>query len=642
MPRVTRAALRSQVLLDEVDLAISTPLPSTPRTRVPLGEIAANTEEIKNLNLELSKTKKKQPVKGKRKVAKKTKKQTSSKVEDQDVEVLEDDNQSTTSSAVDEACQSLMQELPGVGADQVVMHDQQPHTPASPAVSAVNIQINSTQTPKFDPKIHGSQNKKTPNPKDCKEDSFLEAIDSRSPAKMTCVEPTNGISPSQEPLGDLTKDKDGSFIEQIMKRTPVRQGSRIEDSVEAIDAFEEAIEKVGELIPAMTEEPRLGGRTRKQRGVTKASDLTQEATKALAAARKLPSTGPIAAKTKRPTERVKMPTRKPVSPPTSVTESKAASDNASEAGPITSTTSSVAGTTRPVRKPPAKRVSSITKVPFQPTKSTKPPTRSTFELPGEAIARKLKEQREERLKRTEEDPDKKTAFKTRPVRKSSTPIVKATATSRARLSLAAKLDTSDSSINDQQSSASKPKTKRVAAKAPLPSSTEALNKRLSVFSANKPTEEATKRLSSTLTPLTISKQRNTPANTSARLVRAASTSISNTTAATTAPRRASTMIMGPPPAPPRPASSIIIVPAPAELAQQKLRGKEVFNRVRVEQDERDRIKREKEEAAKKARAEAAERGRLASREWAERQRLKKMGSAATLVAGIGEVVGEKS
>lgn len=113
MPRVTRAALRSQVLLDEVDLAISTPLPSTPRTRVPLGEIAANTEDIKNLNLELSKTKKKQPVKGKRKVAKKTKKHTSSKVEDQVVEVLEDDNQSTASSAVDEACQSLMQELSG-------------------------------------------------------------------------------------------------------------------------------------------------------------------------------------------------------------------------------------------------------------------------------------------------------------------------------------------------------------------------------------------------------------------------------------------------------------------------------------------------------------------------------------------------
>ena len=539
-----------------------------------------------------------------------------------------------------------------VEADQVVMHDQQPHTPASPAVTAAKMEINTTQTPKFDPKVHGSQNKKTPKLKDCEEDSFLEAIDSRSPAKMTCIEPTNGMSPSQEPLDVLTKDKDGSFIEQIMKRTPIRQGSRIEDSVEAIDAFEEAIEKVGELIPAMTEEPRLGARTRKQRGATKASDASQEVTKASAAARKRPSAGPIAAKTKRPTERVKMPSRKLVSPPTSVTASKATSDNASdagaknasEAGPITSSTSSVAGSTRPVRNPPVKRVSSITKVPFQPTKSTKPPTRSTFELPGEAIARKLKEQREERLKRIEEDPDKKPPFKARPVRKSSTPIVKGTATSRARMSLAAKPDTSDYSINDQQAPASKPKTTIVAAKAGLPYSTEALNKRLSVFSANKPTEEASKRLSSTLTTLTVSKKRTTPANTSARLVRAASTSISNTntTTTTTAPRRASTMVMGPPPAPPRQTSSIIIVPAPAELAQQKIRGKEVFNRVRVEQDERDRIKREKEEAAKKARAEAAERGRLASREWAERQRLKKMGSAATLVAGVTEVVGEKS
>lgn len=113
MPRVTRAALRSQVLLDEVDLAISTPLPSTPRIRVPLGEIAANTEDIKNPFVGLSKTKKKQPAKGKRKVAKKAKKQSDSKVEDQSVEILEDDNQSTTSSAVDEACQYLMQEVSG-------------------------------------------------------------------------------------------------------------------------------------------------------------------------------------------------------------------------------------------------------------------------------------------------------------------------------------------------------------------------------------------------------------------------------------------------------------------------------------------------------------------------------------------------
>jgi hypothetical protein len=38
-------------------------------------------------------------------------------------------------------------------------------------------------------------------------------------------------------------------------------------------------------------------------------------------------------------------------------------------------------------------------------------------------------------------------------------------------------------------------------------------------------------------------------------------------------------------------------------------------------------RRDKEEAAKRARAEAAERGRIASREWAERQRVK-MGGVA--------------
>jgi hypothetical protein len=61
-----------------------------------------------------------------------------------------------------------------------------------------------------------------------------------------------------------------------------------------------------------------------------------------------------------------------------------------------------------------------------------------------------------------------------------------------------------------------------------------------------------------------------------------------------------------------------------ETAQLKLRGKEVFNRNRVELDERERARKEKEEAARRARAEAAERGRIASREWAEKQRMKKM------------------
>lgn len=55
------------------------------------------------------------------------------------------------------------------------------------------------------------------------------------------------------------------------------------------------------------------------------------------------------------------------------------------------------------------------------------------------------------------------------------------------------------------------------------------------------------------------------------------------------------------------------------------KGKEVFNRVAQAKSAAEKEKREKEDAAKKARAAAAERGRQASRDWAEKQRLKKLG-----------------
>jgi len=52
----------------------------------------------------------------------------------------------------------------------------------------------------------------------------------------------------------------------------------------------------------------------------------------------------------------------------------------------------------------------------------------------------------------------------------------------------------------------------------------------------------------------------------------------------------------------------------------------------------EREKREKEEAAKKARAAAAERGRQLSREWAEKQKAKKMAAAAVGKSEGAEVV----
>lgn len=424
------------------------------------------------------------------------------------------------------------------------MHDQRPHTPPSRAVNAVKVEIKSVaQTPQFDPNIHKAENNASAPANGDQEDSFAETIHTRTPAKMARSGSSDGTSSIGELPDGTQKENDDSFAEQIMKMSPVKQVSRIEDSVEAIDAFEEAIEKVGELIPAITNGP-LPGRPKKQINATKVSDDSKVAT--------------------------------------------VISNGVTSAGAQAPSTSS-----NEVAKPAKitrKRVSSIHKAPFQPTKSTKPPTRASFELPGDAISRKLKEQREERLKRGEADPPKKPAFKARPVRRSQTPVVKATATSKARMSLAKSFPSDAKTATDHAPrSKTAPRPKSMALADP--------NKRLSTLSIAK-------------RPARIS------ADMSARGIR---DSLSLATA-----RKSS--IMGAPSRPPTTAP---------DLAQQKLRGKEVFNRTRVEQEERDRLKKEKEEAARKARAEAAERGRLASREWAEKQKLKKMATPANGAEGAG-------
>ncbi|CAH0059341.1 unnamed protein product, partial [Clonostachys solani] len=55
-------------------------------------------------------------------------------------------------------------------------------------------------------------------------------------------------------------------------------------------------------------------------------------------------------------------------------------------------------------------------------KSDKPLTKPSFELPGEAISRRKREEREARLKAQEEEDRKKREFKARPVRQSAGPI----------------------------------------------------------------------------------------------------------------------------------------------------------------------------------------------------------------------------
>jgi hydrogenase maturation factor HypF (carbamoyltransferase family) len=69
------------------------------------------------------------------------------------------------------------------------------------------------------------------------------------------------------------------------------------------------------------------------------------------------------------------------------------------------------------------------------------------------------------------------------------------------------------------------------------------------------------------------------------------------------------------------------------MQQQKQRGKDIFKRESGFATEREQQRRSREEAARKAREEAAERSRQLSREWAQKQKAKKVASAGGVGAG---------
>lgn len=483
------------------------------------------------------------------------------------------------------------------------MHDQRPRTPPSPAVRALqNLLSSRPQTPHFDPKVHRSEDKASTSTVERNSDAFAEAIISRTPAKMITTDGASEEPKDTQIENHVTSSKEDSFVAQIKARSPAKPVSRIEDSVEAIDAFEEEIQKIGELLPAIhdpqpaaedTTQSKVAGKTPGEPiqtgGPNPSNDSKSAASqnKEAKAARKDTKSDPrqsLATRSLRPT------TRKPM-----------AGTSVSRTSFIRTTASCKPSPTPGAAKAPAThaRVSSLQKTPFQPTKSSKPPTRSTFELPGEAISRKLKEQREERLLKGVEEGTPRKAFKARPVRLSHAPVVKPTATSKARMSLA-KADPSDAKAAKNQALKIKPIVPRDSM--------------------------ATTNGNNRLSTLSVAKRAPTPCPTGpARITRGPSLTAS-------IPSRAASMT-----------SRASLTAGPSRTANTRLtgsvrqtsKGKEVFGRTKVELEARETEKKEKEEAARKARVEAAERGRLASRMWAEKQKAKKMG------AGLGKAGAEK-
>lgn len=481
-------------------------------------------------------------------------------------------------------------------------HDR-PMTPPSAAVKALKTVLTpKPQTPRFDPQVHISNSKMDADTKEEKEDSFFQVIESRTLATITqtelCEETQAEDMPTKDAQADGTTDtqanKDESFIEQITTISPAKPMIRIEDSVEAIDALEEAIEKIGESIPAAVKEHRSPGKVKEQstkiqksaRKPTSRATLTPGKThhgrKLLAETRSAQKSATAskdkASITPRPTHGLAPESIKPAlkrsTRPSSIVPRTSTVNSSKQANPVESTmnpSNTSRTSTHANRKASnmvVKRVSSITKAPFVPIKSTKPPTRSSFVLPGEAIAQKLKQQREDRIKSEEENKRPAHTFKARPAPAFTAPVVKPTTASKARMSMA-KNDSSEKfpALAKGHAPIIKPVRRQ--------SSVEP-NRRLS-----------------TLKVITG----NTPA---VAKVYATRKSIVNKV------------------------SSPGDVAPPPGATRQISRGKEVFQRSRLEKEEKDRVQKEKEAAARKARVDAAERGRIASREWAEKQKAKRL------------------
>ncbi|KAI0596043.1 hypothetical protein F4775DRAFT_604206 [Biscogniauxia sp. FL1348] len=207
------------------------------------------------------------------------------------------------------------------------------------------------------------------------------------------------------------------------------------------------------------------------------------------------------------------------------------------------------------------------------TKSAKLPTRPNFELPGEAISRRKREEREAQLKVQEEEEKKRRTFKARPMRSSAVPSTapRDTIASRAR------------------------QNKVVLTENTAQKTTPNLNKRASTI--NYPNSRP---------PLSHTNNRPQPRG---RGLQPDPSSSASSRAASSSTRSVSGK-----------GSQV----SEEDAQHQKLRGHEIYHRDNSGAGQREREKREREALAKLARAEAAERSRQQSREWAAKQARKRM------------------
>lgn len=427
---------------------------------------------------------------------------------------------------------------------------------------------------------------------------------SRSPIRTLAeVERVYGREDSLSPADDAGED---SFVQQITARSPAKPVSRIEDSVEALDQLEEALDALDQAAlaerlvspekkrqtrpPIMIEE-----KVKLDEKVLPHNNIKNKPPKNGAATMRVKSTAPRPSVLKKATSMTFKPS------PTDLSRS-----------------SSVQAKAEPKAKAPVKRPLSLMP-PKETVKSTKPPTRPTFELPGEAVARKLKEQKEARLAQRESSED---SFHT--ARVVSQPKIKS-----AKLPTYPAFELPGEALSRRKREAHEARLKAQEEEERKRREFKARPVRNSIIPDFTPRETIASRARQSriglenmgTDELSVSKRGSNVGAHRPSILELSKANISAPRAKAPAPVRKPTPTTH---GPSMSGKAMQRTLSTTDVQIQRQRARDIYNRDTKLAEDMEREKRDREAAAKRAREDAAERGRQASREWAEKQLAKKM------------------
>lgn len=477
-----------------------------------------------------------------------------------------------------------------------------------------------------------SDNKAEPKSLSIDEDGGFQILTAAQGSTALTLDEIEKSDEEMEAAMELIDQSEDSFVEVITTRSPAKPVSRFEDTVEALDKLEDAIEALDEVTIAQA---LISPEKRKTTPQSSAKDHIMSPTQSPSQDRaqrisfKKDATlvktnaGNLGGRSANAT--------------LAETQIKIAGDISALKGArshpslrLTADRGSVnktASIQTPLTKKPVERPASL--LPPKPlVRSTKPPTVSDFELPGEAVARKLKERREARLAQREASEDCRPSIYICGSRASTIKSTKTLTKPEFELPGEAlskrKREANEARLKAQEEEDRK--RREFKAKLPRKSSVPNMIPRDTIASLARKGQTGT--LGSRGTE-TISGKRGSIIDASRPSI------LSPNRANATVPRASSAFA----PNTSRKVSNNngssrngLTAQRPVSEMGQKPAGKEIYIRDLKAYEDIKRAKLDREAAAKRSREEAAERGRQASRIWAQKQLAKR---ATAVDKGLG-------